>query len=96
MSSTPDDSHETVAERRPQFGLRSLIYALVLTCIALAVLTNVGLRTALGLVLAVGLVAAHVVGNALGSRLRDDSTARLRRNSESDQPPKEQSHSAPP
>ena len=55
----------------PQFRLRTMFLGLTALCAVFAVMHFVSLQASLVLLMAIGLVAAHVIGNALGTRLRD-------------------------
>jgi hypothetical protein len=63
----------------PQFTLRALLVAMTAVAGLLAVMTAVGLLWSLAIVLVAALVSAHVVGNALGTRLRDKSSELMAR-----------------
>jgi hypothetical protein len=69
-----DDPDATL--KPPQFTLRTLL--LVVTALAglLAVMTAVGSLWSMAILLVVVLVSAHVIGNALGTKLRDRATRR--------------------
>ncbi len=58
-------------EYRPQFSLRTLLCWMAGLCVLFAVLAQLPLVWALTAVWFLLLIAAHVVGNALGTRLRD-------------------------
>lgn len=59
--------------RPPQFGLRSLLVAMAVIGVLCALAQAVGLYSFLVLVFFLGLIAAHVVGNSLGTRLREET-----------------------
>ncbi len=56
---------------RLQFGLRSLMLAITLCGILFAAMSALGALWSATLILFLSLAAAHVVGNALGTQLRD-------------------------
>jgi uncharacterized membrane protein len=58
----------------PQFTLRTLLVAMTVVGGLLAVMTAIGALWSLAILLVASLVAAHVLGNAVGTRLRDRST----------------------
>jgi MFS family permease len=58
---------------RPQFHLRTLLLAIAVISALFALLQAVGLYSFLVLVFFLGLIACHVIGNALGTRLRDEA-----------------------
>jgi hypothetical protein len=60
--------------RPPQFTLRTLLLAITGLAGLLAVMTAVGSLWAMALLLLVVLVSAHIVGNALGTKLNERST----------------------
>ena len=67
-------SQEPVREPRLlSFNLRSLLYFFALAAATFALLTNIGQAWQLLVVSAIGLVAAHVLGTMIGTRLRDTS-----------------------
>lgn len=66
---TPDDALAGVSGP-PQFGLRSLLLAMAVVAALCAVMQAVGMYAFLVLLFFLGLICAHVVGNALGTRLR--------------------------
>ncbi len=61
-------------ERPWQFRLRTLLMAVALMSIVLAVLTRVTAAWAWGLLLGVLMIAAHVFANAWGTRQRNEQT----------------------
>jgi hypothetical protein len=61
-------------KRPPQFRLRSLFWAVTFCSIACAVFVAVGPIWASMLVLFLALALAHVAGNAIGTRLRDEAS----------------------
>jgi hypothetical protein len=71
---------------RPQFSLRTLLAWIAGLCALFAVLAQLPLVWGVMAVWFLLLVVAHVVGNALGTRLRDGGTVG----------PSEETHDAPP
>lgn len=67
----------------PQFRLRSLLIFVGLLCILLALAKVVGSYATLILVLFLLTVVAHVVGNAIGTRLRENNGSQHRQGDES-------------
>ncbi len=59
------------AVRPPQFGLRTLLLGVTLLSVAFAVSVAVGAAQSMMLLLLASLIGLHIVGNALGTRLRD-------------------------
>ena len=59
------------ALKPPQFRLRTMLIAVAVICVLLAVMVAVGMIWAMALLMFVLLIAAHVVGNSLGTQLRD-------------------------
>ncbi|MFO0897458.1 MAG: hypothetical protein U0836_08550 [Pirellulales bacterium] len=57
----------------PRFSLRSLLLWMTLLCGLLALLVSVSLGPAIVIASVAVLIGAHVVGNALGTRLRDQA-----------------------
>lgn len=55
----------------PQFRLRTMLIVVALLCVLLTVMVAMGMFWAMGLLLFLMLIAAHVVGNSLGTQLRD-------------------------
>ena len=60
-----------MALQPPQFKLRTLLLAMAAICGLLTVMVAIGMAWALGLLMLVLLVGAHVAGNAIGTQLRD-------------------------
>ena len=69
-----DDSARLLG--RPQFSLRTLFLALTAACGLFAGMASVGALVWSMIVMFVLLVAAHVAGNAIGTRLRDGADSR--------------------
>jgi hypothetical protein len=74
-----DSAAETVAEpdaplKPPQFTLRTLLVAMTVVGLLMGLMTTVGPVWSLPILLVLALVGAHVIGNALGTRLRDHAT----------------------
>lgn len=65
------------ALNRPQFTLRALFGAVTLLCCLFALMSALGAPGSLMLLLVVMLALAHVVGNSLGTRLRDQTSRRV-------------------
>ena len=64
------------ALKPPQFTLRALLVAMTALACLFAVMTAVGSVWSLAILLLLALVSAHVVGNAVGTKLRDRSVRR--------------------
>lgn len=62
--------------RPPQFSLRTLFWLMAILSALFATMVAVGVVWSLMLLMVVGLVVAHVLGNAIGTRLRDDDAGR--------------------
>ncbi len=73
--SHPADRDTTL--RPPRFSLRTLFLGITAISLVLAVMVSVGVVGTLGLLLFLLLIAAHVAGNSLGTRLRDGGDAPL-------------------
>jgi hypothetical protein len=73
---TPAASEPDAALRPPQFTLRTLLVTMTAVAILMGVMTAVGSFWSLGLLLLLALVGAHVIGNAVGTRLRDRAPRR--------------------
>jgi membrane protein implicated in regulation of membrane protease activity len=72
MSSTlPHAADEPDAVRPPQFGLRTMLIGVTALSVLFALFTPLGALRWAALMLFVSLILLHVVGNALGTRLRD-------------------------
>lgn len=74
------DSHHQAEARRtaigvPRFSLATLMIAMGIVSTLFAVMAAVGPVPSLLLTLFLGLAAAHVIGNAIGTSLRDQTTA---------------------
>ena len=65
-----------VARRPPQFSLRTLFWLIAAFSALFAAMTAVGMVWSLLLLMFVALVVAHVLGNAIGTRLRNEATRR--------------------
>jgi hypothetical protein len=70
-----DDPDATL--KPPQFTLRTLLLIIFALACLLAVMTAIGSLWSLAILLLASLVLAHVLGNAVGTRLRDRSVSRL-------------------
>ena len=55
----------------PQFRLRTLMFAVALLAVLFAVMGLIGPTASAGLVMILVLAGLHVIGNALGTSLRD-------------------------
>ena len=62
---------QTSPLKPPQFRLRTMLVGVALICALLVVMVSIGMFWAMGLLMLVLLVGAHVVGNSLGTQLRD-------------------------
>ncbi len=69
----------TAAIGPPQFGLRALFVGITVCGVLFALMSVLGLFWSAGLLLLLSLVGAHVIGNALGTRLRDGAPQAARR-----------------
>ena len=67
----------------PRFSLRTLLVTMTALSLVFAVMSAVGFVWSMAMVLIGCLAGAHVLGNSLGTKLRDEST----RASASDRPP---------
>lgn len=76
----PEDYDATL--KPPQFSLRSLLIGTTVVAALLTVMTAVGTVWSLAILFLVLLVAAHVLGNSLGTRLRDGGLGRSARPAE--------------
>jgi hypothetical protein len=70
-----------VDRRPPQFSLRALFWLMAVVSALCAAMTAMGMVWSLMLLFFVALVVAHVVGNAIGTRLRDDATRQIEQSS---------------
>lgn len=86
-TSLPEDRRPTTAETAlrepaglgpPQFSMRGLLLVVAAFCLLFALLGWVGATWSIALVTLLVLLVGHVLGNALGTRLRDASTVSLR------------------
>ncbi len=73
----PEDHDATL--KPPQFSLRSLLIGTTAVAALLALMTAIGTVWSVAILFLVLLVAAHVVGNSLGTRLRDGGLGRTAR-----------------
>ena len=69
QSHLPEDDDATL--KPPQFSLRSLLVGTTAVAALLTLMMAVGAMWSLAILFLVFLVAAHVIGNSLGTRLRD-------------------------
>lgn len=74
----PAPSHlpNSATRRPPQYSLRALFWLTAGLSAVFAVMTTVGFVWSLLLLFLLALVVAHVLGNAIGTRLRDNDTQR--------------------
>ena len=75
----PAPPRDALRYRPFRFHLRTVWLVVTLLCVALGLMEQIGPVASLALVLLIGLVLCHVVGNSLGTRLRDEMTAQLHR-----------------
>lgn len=61
----------------PRFSLRTLLAAISLLCCLFALMSAIGLLWSTALVLFLGLILAHVLGNSLGTKLRDQASRQI-------------------
>ena len=61
----------------PRFSLRALLLAVSLLCGLFAVMAAVGMLWSAAIALFLGLILAHVLGNSIGTRLRDEATRQI-------------------
>jgi hypothetical protein len=61
----------------PRFSLRTLWVAMTVLCCLFAVMAAIGLWLSAVLALFLSLLMAHVLGNSLGTRLRDQTTRQI-------------------
>jgi len=73
----PEDHDATL--KPPQFSLRTLLIVTTAAAALLALMTAVGTVWSLAILFFALLLAAHVVGNSLGTRLRDGGRGRSTR-----------------
>lgn len=72
MSQTEQDPAQTTAALKPpQFRLRTMLIGVAFICVTLVVMVSIGMFWAMGLLMLILLIAAHIVGNSLGTQLRD-------------------------
>jgi hypothetical protein len=70
------DPHGT-ALRPPRFTLRTLLLTMTALCCLFAVMSAVGMVGSAVLVLFLCLIAGHVLGNSVGTRLRDQASRQI-------------------
>ncbi len=73
--SLPPDEHDATL-KTPQFSLRTLLVVTTVAAGLLALMMSVGAVWAMAILFFLALVGAHVIGNSLGTRLRDGAVAR--------------------
>lgn len=61
---------------RPQFTLRTMLVLVTALACVLGLTTAVGARVSLGILFLLSLIVAHVLGNSLGTKLRDRTAQR--------------------
>jgi fatty acid desaturase len=71
----------------PQFRLRTLLLLMAVCGALFALVQAIGMLMSLVLLVAIGLVAAHVIGNALGTRLRGEAARRSSMDEATEEPP---------
>jgi len=71
----PDDDPDALL-KPPQFTLRALLVLITAVACLFAVMTAVGSLWSVAILLLLALVSAHVVGNAVGTKLRNGSPTR--------------------
>jgi len=76
VADAPAEPHTALGP--PQFRLATLLAAMAAISAVFAVMHTVGIGWSLVMLLFVSLVSAHIAGNALGTRLRDQATAECR------------------
>jgi integral membrane sensor domain MASE1 len=69
--SSPTESH--AASRLPQFTLRTMFLAISCCAVLFAICAAIGLMATCGFLLVLTLVSLHIIGNALGTALRDEA-----------------------
>jgi TRAP-type C4-dicarboxylate transport system permease small subunit len=72
-----EDTSVQAKNKLPQFTLRTMFLLITILGLSLAVLETIGMAASFGLLLAVVLVALHIIGNVLGTRLRDEASPNL-------------------
>ena len=82
--SQPNNQHDEQGSALdpPRFSLRGLMLAVSAVCCLFGLLTAVGLFWSAILLFFLSLILAHVLGNALGTALRDRSSRRVRLDAE--------------
>lgn len=73
-SSNSNCDREYASLKPPQFHLRTMLIGVALICVLLVVMVSIGMFWAMGLLLLILLILAHVVGNSLGTQLRDQGS----------------------
>ncbi len=61
----------------PRFSLRTLLLAMTALCGLFGLMVTIGLLWSAAVVIVLSLVGAHVLGNSLGTALRDRATGRI-------------------
>lgn len=75
MSHPPDEPRQALSP--PRFSLRGMLVVVSVLCVLFAAFAGVGAHLALGLLLIVLSIAAHLAGAALGNQLRDHGSRPL-------------------
>jgi hypothetical protein len=75
----PSDSRELTQSglSPPRFSLRTLLLVVTGLCCLFAVMAGVGMIWSAVLLLFLSLIAAHVLGNSLGTKLRDQTSQQV-------------------
>jgi hypothetical protein len=74
---TEQSDAQEPALRPPRFSLRTLLLVMSGLCCLFAAMAALGLLWSAVLLLFLSLVAAHVIGNSLGTRLRDHASRQI-------------------
>jgi hypothetical protein len=77
-----NSAEPSVVLERPQFCLRTLMLSVTLCGVLFATMSALGGLWSVMLILFLSLAAAHVFGNALGTKLRDASDHQKHRRSD--------------
>jgi hypothetical protein len=85
--SEPADPAQFPSAAPPQFRLRTLLLVVAAFSVLFTVVQAVGLFSSLMLLMLLGLIAAHVIGNALGTRLRDEASRLAQAGGDAADPP---------
>jgi len=74
---SPPANDRRAGLKPPQFNLRTMLLAVAIVSVLIALMTSVGPLAAFGILLLVLSIIAHVAGNALGTRLRENGNRPL-------------------